>query len=79
MFKNIGIFIKKSIIQDVDDKTLDTLITSLSCNKVNLYIDESSEYKNEKVCSLKYKDFVNKIDLIIVFGGDGTLLNSARE
>ena len=79
MFKNIGIFIKKSIIQDFDDKTLETLITSLSCNDINLYIDESFAYKNEKVSALKYKDFVNKVDLIIVFGGDGTLLNSARE
>ena len=79
MFKNIGIFIKKSISQDFEDKTLDALISSLSTNDVNLYIDDSFKYKNKKVSSLKYKEFVSKVDLIIVFGGDGTLLNSARE
>ena len=79
MFKNIGIFIKKSISQDFEDKTLDALISSLSTNNVNLYIDDSFKYKNKKVSSLKYKEFVSKVDLIIVFGGDGTLLNSARE
>ena len=79
MFKNIGIFIKKSIIQDLEDQTLNDLISSISKNNISLFIDDSFDFKHEKVSAIDFKDFVNKVDLIIVFGGDGTLLNSARK
>jgi NAD+ kinase len=78
VFKNIGIYVKEKSGEVIDSQNLDALILSLKKHTSNVYIEETSEYKNNSLASLKYNDFVSKIDLIIVFGGDGTLLRAAR-
>lgn len=78
MFENIGIYVKEKSGEVIDSQNLDALILSLKKHTSNVYIEETSEYKNSSLVSLKYNDFVSKIDLIIVFGGDGTLLRAAR-
>ena len=78
MFKNIGIYVKEKSGEVIDSQNLDALILSLKKHTSNVYIEETSEYKNNSLASLNYNDFVSKIDLIIVFGGDGTLLRAAR-
>ena len=79
MFKEIGIFVKEDSSQSTNNSALDSMISCILNCESNLYIDESSNYKNDNVKPLSHKDLVEKVDLIIVFGGDGTLLNSSRK
>ena len=78
MFRNIGIYIKEKSYQGLDYKALDTLIVSLKKYSNHVFIEDSSDYKNDLLTSLSHEEFSSKADLIIVFGGDGTLLGSAR-
>ena len=78
MFKNIGIFVKKNS-QGFQDEALNNMVISLSNCDVNIFIDESSSYKHKLVSVVTHEQFVKEVDIIIVFGGDGTLLNSARQ
>ena len=79
MFKNIGIYVRQDSNHGVDFDVMNDMINILSNKDVELFIDESSDYDNNHTNSVKHDDFVKTVDLIVVFGGDGTLLNSARK
>ena len=79
MFKKIGIFVKENSSKSVDKNALDSMLSLFINKNIKLYIDESTDYKNDKAKYLSHKEFTKNIDLLVVFGGDGTLLNSARQ
>ena len=54
-------------------------VCSVKKHTSDVFIDETSKYKNNSLAALKHDEFVSKVDLLIVFGGDGTLLRSARK
>ena len=79
MFKNVGIYVRQESNHGVDLDVMNTMINFLSNKDIKLLIDESSDYENNHTKSVNHNDFVKTVDLIVVFGGDGTLLNSARK
>ena len=79
MFENIGIYIKEKVYQEIDNEALHSLITSLKNHTSKVFIEDDADYQNDSLTKLSNKEFVSRVDLIIVFGGDGTLLNSARK
>ena len=79
MFKKIGIFVKENSSKSVDENALDSMLSFFTDQNIKLYIDDSSNYKNDNGEYLSHKEFSENIDLLVVFGGDGTLLNSARQ
>ena len=76
MFKNIGIVLKKNAsLQEIS--VVQDLIAVLAKTSAQIFSEAGSNL--QLATEKNHDDFQNKIDLLIVFGGDGTLLGAARK
>jgi len=76
MFKNIGIVLKKNAsLQEIS--VVQDLIAVLAKTSAQIFSEAGSNL--QLATEKNHDDFQSKIDLLIVFGGDGTLLGAARK
>ena len=77
MFKKIGLIFKNSL-SDNDKNSLKQLIPVLTKSDCTVFVEEENSLDGNFEGAV-LNDFPKTLDLLIVFGGDGTFLSSARK
>jgi NAD+ kinase len=79
MIKNIGLIFLHNLDSNKENIDLfESYVEVLNSNNLSVFCDQNPPLMLENVKPLSDKDLHETIDIAIVFGGDGTLLNSAR-
>ena len=79
MIKNIGLIFLHNLDSNKENIDLfESYVEVLNSNNLSVFCDQNAPLMLENVEPLSDKDLHETIDIAIVFGGDGTLLNSAR-
>lgn len=77
-FKNIALISRRK--NPTAAKALLELVKHLKTKKINIFLEEetSTIFPNKKLATVERKDLKKKCDLIIVIGGDGSILSASR-
>ena len=67
MFKNVGIYVRQKSNHGVDLSAMDSMISFLADQNINLKTDESTDYQNDLIEFMNHEDLIKSVDLIIVF------------
>ena len=79
MIKNIGLIFLHNLDSNKENIDLfNNYVDILNSNNLSVYSDTNAPLELDNVKTLSEELFYSTIDIAIVFGGDGTLLNSAR-
>ncbi len=78
MFASIGIVLKENLSSS-DISAVRSFLPALQNLKVDLYTDLSINPDFKELKQLSHDDFCNSVNLLCIFGGDGTFLSSARQ
>lgn len=79
MFKNVGVVIKTfNNPSDLEIDSIELLMSTLCKHFSNVYINERNINFPQDL-DIKNEDFSSLADLVVVIGGDGTLLGAARK
>jgi len=79
MIKNIGLIFLHNLDSNKENIDLfNNYVDILNSNNLSVYSDANAPLELDNVKTLPEELFYSTIDIAIVFGGDGTLLNSAR-
>lgn len=73
--KTVGIIAKRAVLKKV--KNLDSIVRLLKRQKVELFFDENIAVKLKKKEGYTRAQLLNMCDLVVVLGGDGTILKTA--
>ena len=71
MFKNIGIVLKKSLSSN-ESSVVSGLLSVLLKNTKTIYSTDQIDFEGVDIVDIE--KFNQSVDLIVVFGGDGTCL-----
>lgn len=72
----IGIITKRNVNQHI--KLLKSIVSFLKRHKKEVYFDNNSAQFFPKAVGLKKEQMLKKVDMVIIMGGDGTMLKTAR-